>query len=485
MSIKHGVFIEEEQVVQAAPTASNSSIQVVIGTAPVNMAADPSAVVNVPILAKSAAEAKKLLGYSDDFRNYSLCQSMYVTENLYPMKPVVYINVLDPATHKKALTEASYQVSEMQATVNVVGVILSSLVVKDATKATTLVKGTDYTTAFGSKGYLVITMVAGGAGASLTSVSVSGDMLDPSKVKNTDIIGTYDIDTGVETGIQLVRQVYPKLGVIPGILLAPEWSQNADVAAALIAKATIINGVFKGIALIDIDTTVAKKYTDVEAAKKAANLTSPFAYALWPCDKIGDYIFAKSAVVGSLIAYIDANDDDVPSRSPSNHLIGVTAECLKDGTEIFLDQEQGTTVNSYGVATVINMNGFRLWGNYTCAYPSSIDPKEIWLAVRRMFNWHGNSFITAYFNKVDDPMNSVLIESVVDSENIRCAAYAPDKWAGASIEYRSDDNPTEDILAGKMVFRQKIAPYTPAQEIENILSYDTDLLQSAITGGGN
>lgn len=101
-----------------------------------------------------------------------------------------------------------------------------------------------------------------------------------------------------------------------------------------------------------------------------------------------------------------------------------------------------------------------------------------------MFNWQGNTFIQTYFSKVDDPMNTVLVESVVDSENIRCAAYAPEKWAGAEIEYRSDDNPTTDILAGKMTFRQRIAPYTPAQEIENILSYDTSMLASAITGGG-
>ena len=181
---------------------------------------------------------------------------------------------------------------------------------------------------------------------------------------------------------------------------------------------------------------------------------------------------------------MDASNDDVPSNSPSNTLLGVTGQCLADGTEVTLDQDQGSTVNEYGVTTAINMNGWRLWGNYTGAYPASTDAKDIWFPVRRMFNWQGNTFIQTYFSKVDDPMNTVLIESVVDSENIRCAAYAPDKWAGAEIEYRADDNPTTDILAGKMTFRQRIAPYTPAQEIENILSYDTAMLASAITGGG-
>ena len=79
-------------------------------------------------------------------------------------------------------------------------------------------------------------------------------------------------------------------------------------------------------------------------------------------------------------------------------------------------------------------------------------------------------------------MNPILIENIVDSENIRCAAYAPDKWAGASIEYTAEDNPVTDILAGKMTFRQHIAPYTPAQEITNRLSYDVSMLKTALTG---
>lgn len=101
-----------------------------------------------------------------------------------------------------------------------------------------------------------------------------------------------------------------------------------------------------------------------------------------------------------------------------------------------------------------------------------------------MFNWQGNAFIQTYLSKVDDPMNKYLVESIVDSENIRCAAFAPDKWAGAFIEYTAEDNSDIDILAGRMTFRQHIAPYTPAQEIVNILNYDVSMLQDALTGEG-
>lgn len=120
---------------------------------------------------------------------------------------------------------------------------------------------------------------------------------------------------------------------------------------------------------------------------------------------------------------------------------------------------------------------------HTILREQTADAKDIWFAVRRMFSWQGNNFIQTYFDEVDDPMNNVLVQSVVDSENIRCSAYAPKYWAGASIEYKSDDNPKTAILAGTMKFRQHIAPYTPAQEIVDIIDYDTDTLAAAV--GGN
>lgn len=321
-------------------------------------------------------------------------------------------------------------------------------------------------------------------GASATSITVSGNVLDPSMITKTDIIGAYNASTGKESGLEVVRQVYPKLGVVPGLIVAPGWSQIPEVGIAMSAKAANINGVFKAVALVDLDTTKATKYTDCKKTKEDSGFTSAFCYPTWPCVKVGDYVFAMSAVVAALIAYTDASNDDVPSLSPSNEMLGVTGTCLADGTEVTLDQDQGSTVNTYGVATAINMNGWKLWGNYTGAFPSSGDTKDIWLAVRRMFNWHGNNFIQTYFEKVDDPMNHVLIESIIDSENIRCAAYAPDKWAGAEMQYLASDNPITDTLAGKITFRQRIAPYTPAQEIDNILSYDTDMLKNALSGGG-
>lgn len=481
--IKHGIYVEN-QVDAPQIVNGTSGIQVVIGTAPINMAADSSKVVNTPIVVRSFEEAKAQLGYSDDFEKYTLCQSMYASFKIYGVSPVVFINVLDPTVHKKALEEKEYAVNNKQAVVNEFGVINdNSLQVKKATGETLLSKGTDYLTSYDEDGNLTITLLESGQGSEETSLKISGNVLDPDMVDQDDIIGGVDGSTGKETGLEVIRKVHPATGVIPFTILAPGWSQLPEVGAAMMAKAQLISGIFRALALLDLNTENATKYTEVAQEKEDCGYNLSQAYVLWPMDLVDGKKFYKSAIVGPMMAYMDFQNDDIPSLSPSNKLLQVTGQCLANGQEVLLDLEQANEVNSAGVATAINMNGWRLWGNYTGAYPESQDIKDIWVMVKRMCDWHANTFIVTYMDRVDNPMNNVLVEAVVDAENIRCASYAPDKWAGGSIEYNRSDNPVENILAGQVVFRQKIAPYTPAQAIINMLSYDTELLEATIAGG--
>ena len=127
MAYNHGISTRETATPVSAAVGGDSGLQVVIGTAPVNMAADPAAAVNTPILANSLAEAVQALGYSGDFKSYSLCQSMDATFKLFGAGPVVFINVLDPATHKKTFTAQTLQLNNKQATLDLQGVLLDGL----------------------------------------------------------------------------------------------------------------------------------------------------------------------------------------------------------------------------------------------------------------------------------------------------------------------------------------------------------------------
>lgn len=57
MAYNHGVRVKEQATSLVAPVTGTAGLQVIIGTAPVNLAADPYKATNVPMIAYSFSEA--------------------------------------------------------------------------------------------------------------------------------------------------------------------------------------------------------------------------------------------------------------------------------------------------------------------------------------------------------------------------------------------------------------------------------------------
>lgn len=480
---KHGVYVSEQETSLVAPVEGTAGLQVIFGTAPVNMLDNPAAAVNKPQLVYSYAEAVAAVGYVPDFAKYTLCESISANFTVVNTAPLILVNVLDPAKHSSTIGEESVDVEDGVAVLDKDGVLLEGLTVKN--EETPLERDVDYTTSFNNDGTLNIVLLDGGAGSGASTLTVSGKRIDPDKVTPSDIVGGVDIETGDESGLEVVRQIYPRFSMTPGILMAPRFSKDATVTAALQAKTTEINSVFRAVCIVDIDSskeTGATKYTDVKEQKEKQAATSANCYAVWPCGKVGDTIYSGSTLAGALTAYTDAQHQDIPNWSPSNKTLSISAACLEDGTEVILDQDQADTINGYGVATFLNMNGYRLFGNNTCCYPGNTDPKDRWFPVRRFMSWAANTFILTYFQKVDNPMNTRLIEAIVDSENIRGNSFvARGICARYEIAYNEAENPVTDLINGKITFHQYITPYVPAEDIENVIEFDPDALSGALS----
>lgn len=105
----------------------------------------------------SFAEASAAVGYCDDFANYNICESIDASFRVLNIAPIVLINVLDPKTHRKALTEQVVQVTEGQAVVNTFGVLADTLDVKTGDR--TMKADTDYLVTFDDDGMAIITLV--------------------------------------------------------------------------------------------------------------------------------------------------------------------------------------------------------------------------------------------------------------------------------------------------------------------------------------
>lgn len=478
MTYNHGIRIEELATKVPEPSITTAGVIVAVGTAPINTAKNPA--VNKPVYVRSYEEAVETLGYSEDFENYTLCQAVYAAFKVAQVAPVVFINVLDPKKHKTEIEETTLAVTTKQATLDVLGVSLDTLKVLNG--AEELEQGTDYIATFDDDLKVLITLLDTTKTASCTSIKVSGNKLNPSAVTNADIIGGYDEINGTETGLELVRQVFPKFGVFPGTLIAPGYSEDKNVAAVMDAKCKNINGAYSCINIIDISTERAKKYTDVEAEKTNAGIFSSQTVAVWPMVKMGGRVLAYSALLAAIAQKTDYENDDVPANI-SNKPLGIDTLVLKDGTEVVLDEEQANTLNAIGVVTAVNFDGFNSWGNNTACYPLNTDPKDRWIGCRRFFTWWENNFIMTYHKKADANAGYKTIEAIVDAENIKGNSYvAEGKCAGAYIEFIRSENPISNILNGKVVFRMHLAPYTPAEDILNVFEFDVDALAAELGG---
>lgn len=225
---KHGVYTSEQATSMTAPVTGTAGLQVVVGTAPVNMLEHPEQAVNTPLLVYNYKEAVAAVGYHDDFAAYTLCESISAAFSVVGTGPLVLINVLGPRqAHGRHCR--NHRAGEQRRCRAGRGWCAAGQTDREKRRAA-LTRDTDYTASFNNDGTLNIVPLAGGKAASATTLTVSGKKLDPSKVKAADIVGGVDAATGKETGLEVVRQIYPKLSMTPGILLAPRFSMDATVA---------------------------------------------------------------------------------------------------------------------------------------------------------------------------------------------------------------------------------------------------------------
>ncbi len=496
MSYKHGIEVGENATSLKTPLSSQYAVQVVLGTAPINLAENPEKAVNTPILTTSFDAAKKALGYSDDWKKYTLCQSMDASYNLFQVCPVIFINVLDPERHVEDLDEETVPVSNGQAVVKRTGILMKNLTVKMETETRTgdaqtgvsvtagntveLTVDSDYIATFNDDGFLVVTLLSTGTGAEAKELLISGKVLAPELVTEEDLIGAYDSVTGKETGLEVLRQVYPRFSIAPGFLLAPGWSEKPNIGAALQGKCQDIDGVFQCMCLLDLDTTQAQKYTDCEKAKENAGYADPHAVVLWPRLTKDGKEYAFSAVYGAMACSNTIANNDVPYQYPSNKELNVDGAVLAASEEVCLDQVQAGVVNGAGVVTALHDSSWKAYGNNTACYPDNSDPKDRWIGCRRMFDYVGNHFAIEYRGKIDSNMNRRMIDDVVNSFNIwGNSLVASGMCAGLYAEYRSDENTTEDVLAGHLKLRVFFAPYTPAEYISTVMEFDVNTLENA------
>lgn len=457
MAFFHGVKSSEIPTSVIPPVQTSAGFPVAFGAAPVHMTENPGYYVLRPTVLYTWDEMKEKFGYVSDWDACNLCEAGFTQFQLYHVAPICFVNVLDPSKHKTAVAEKKIELTDGEAVISD-WVIKSSLVVKSDAN-TALKEDDDYIAEYGDDGEMIITAMHGEA-----TLLVSYDKLDPSKITMEDKLES----------INLLDKVYTMLGIVPGIVLAPGWTEDPTFASALKNMASNINGIFSALMLADADTGEVTKYDEVYTWKNKNSYTGENQVVCWPCVRNGDYIMHMSCHILGIIGQTDAGNDDVPYESPSNLAMSITGLCLKDGTEVLLDLNQANLLNSQGIVTALNfVGGWKAWGNRTACYPANTDAKDAFISVKRMFFWQAQTFILTYWQKVDRPLTRRLIRTITDSERIRLNGLTSRGFLlGASVEFRESENPLTDLLNGHFRVHVNMTPPVPAEQIEQVLEYD-------------
>ena len=490
MAYNHGVKISEVPTSILPPAQVEAAIPFIVGTAPANMT-DPTNV-NKPVLCYSYDEAVAAFGYVPPVEDsasglkkydFTLSEAIYSQFALFGVAPIIVVNVLDPTKHKKTATAKTVTLDSKTGSATIVetGIILSTL--KISQDVTTYQEGTDFVATFNDAGHLVITSKKDEdsfkvpVGASLT---FAAEKLDPSAVTKSEIIGGVSAE-GAKSGLELVGECFPRFRVVPGLIVAPMYSADPEVAAIMSAKAENINEHFRAISLIDAPTdSSVDSYSKVAEWKNNNNVVDPTQVVCWPMLSLSGTAYQMSTQLMGLIGKVDSDNDDTPYVSPSNKNYEMTAAVLTDGKEVWLGPENAAYLNGQGVVTALNfIGGWKCWGNRTACYPSVTDPKDAFISVRRMFDWIGNTLVQTFWQRVDAPLNRRQIDTIVDSANIWLNGLAARQYIlGGRVEFLESENPTTDLMDGIARFHVYVTPPSPNREIDFTLEYDVNYLST-------
>lgn len=456
---KHGAYGEFVESIGEVATQSDT-IAVYVGLAPVNLVrgyAD-AGVVNAPVKISDFSDAKEHMGYSADWAAFTLCEALKVhfDNPVTNAGPIVAINVLDPATHRKeAETTKQLTFSNGQATITSATIILDTLVLADK------VEGVDYSVDYNwTTGQVIID--------SLTEEKITGTVaatyaeVDTSKITKADIIGGVT-SGGVYSGLGCVGLIYPEVGVIPNLILAPGWSHEPDVYQAMIAAGKKINGHWDAYVLADIPLVdKGSKIDTIDAAYKWADengYTSERSDACWPMHELttGGYVHDSTMRAWKQLI-VDASHNGIPMETASNKAIPIKRNYFGEGSKNRgFDQSQANKLNEHGICTAVYWGGqWVLWGGHTAAYKFGkvLDKRVIFSTSIRMMMYVTNSFQQEWASTIDQPMTVQMADTIRNREQEKAdALVAIGALIGSPVvQFRKSENSNSEIAEGNFVW---------------------------------
>lgn len=322
--------------------------------------------------------------------------------------------------------------------------------------AKTFVEGTDYTVT--ETGILWLNRATATRPDNGTTYNVAYETdLTAAQVKS-NIIGGVDNATGNYKGVHALLSAQSSVKLTPKVLIVPGFTHEMAVVSEMLSIADRLRAVI----LADGPNT-----NDADAISYREQFGSARVYLVDPHVKLWDatlsveYTRPTSPRVAGIIAKVD-NERGFWWSPSNNEIYGVTGTARPIDFSLGDPNARANYLNSCEVATVIQQNGYRLWGNRTCA----ADQKWAFLNVRRTADMINESIMQAHLWAVDRNISKTYITDVLEGVNayirhLRAVGAIINGKAWADPELNTPDQ----IMQGKVYIDFDFSANYPAEHL--------------------
>jgi phage tail sheath protein FI len=294
---------------------------------------------------------------------------------------------------------------------------------------------------------------------------VAGEGVTADEATIDNVIG--GVENGNYSGVHSFLVAKSHLGVAPRILIAPEFCL-VEVVAEMIPIADRLRAVI----VADCPTE-----TDAAAVAFATTCASQRVYAVYPeVVNTKNETMATSPYVAGVIARTDKEQGFW--CSPSNKIVNGIVGLSKPVDFTLGDSAcKANYLNENGIATIVNQDGYRLWGNRT----TSSEAAYKFLCVRRTADIISDSILRAHLWAVDRNIVKNYLTDVTESVN---AFLATLKSQGAILQGKcfanKELNTAANIAEGKVYFDFSFTPAYPAEQVTFRAFLDNSDIESII-----
>lgn len=279
--------------------------------------------------------------------------------------------------------------------------------------------------------------------------------------KNTEelkanVIGT--AEGGNYTGLKALRRAKAVTGYTPKILGVPELDSQ-DVLTELVGVAQATRAFAYGSAGGNPDITEVGNYRQNFGQRELMLIDNEF-MAFDPATKKTDTAATIARVLGAR-AKLDKNVGWHKSIS-NTEINGVSGLKFARSFDLLDKNCDANTLNNKDVTTLIREDGFRVWGNRTCANDSMM-AFEVATRTAQVIQ---ETIASAFMWALDKPMHPSLLEDIIMAINAKLAQYVNKGYIlGARVFIDKTLNTSETVQDGQFIISYEFSWVPPLENM--------------------